>query len=252
MTKNIEKFKKHEEIRAVYLMTGSIKETAARLGLSYEYVQQVIAKTTKADEYHISEEGSEVANRIMALIMRGHEARMLYYYRLLISLENREAVTVSVCHKMPVTYREVDGKTIYYCLKCDKETNVITLSDADAHLLYRQVLGEMRKESIMLAEVAERLRFVHKEDNAIDVAGKEVGERDSKSIDSDDLTLVNAVRQLSPMDRLRLIERLEKRILESKGLVYKEEQENATDNATANGGKEVHQETNTDKSSSGS
>lgn len=224
---NIQKWKVDEQIRKALLQTrGDVVAVAKQLSLEIDYVKLIAQKFRKQVDIDVKR---KVADNILVEIWTGHQARITYLVDMLNALREREQLSVSVCCDMPFR-EEIDSNGTYnVCLRCSKACNTHIVDRARIFEIKREILADWRDEDDKMATWAAKMGYtqveqpkgpevVQKIQQNVLVVGKDITEEGKQ-------LLIDA-SQMSPTDRQKLRQSLERRVLELEAEEAKEEEKN--------------------------
>jgi len=212
MSKNLEQFKTDERIKISYLKHGgNILEVMKELNLPEEYIKARVDKIRKKDSKDIN---SLISNNIASYILMGHEGRKHHYLQILRDLEKDEEVKISVCCESPAIRMKDSieyGHEDYECSLCHLRCEVKSVSKSDSYRIKKEVLEQLRMEDEQLITFAEKMGYTNIEkqpDIKVDQNVLILNTNDG------DKKIVDDLRNLSPKDRDRLLDKLNKNILQ--------------------------------------
>lgn len=206
MTKNLDEFKIEERIKISYLKHGgNILEVMQELNLPEEYVKRKIDKLRKKDSRDIS---SLISHNISSYILMGHESRKIHYLQILKELESDNKLKLSVCCESPAILMEGSkeyGFEDYECSLCHLRCEVKQPLKNDKYRIKKEVLEQMRLEDEQLLIFAEKMGYTNVEQKQpikVDQNVLIIGNSDT------DKKIVEDLKNLTPKDRDRLLDRL--------------------------------------------
>lgn len=218
----VSKFDLLERVKTVYMEElGSVTAVAKRLGLPYRQTYRLVEKFRKKDardtKYWV---GLGLAN----YIVHGVEARKMQLNNMLRSLDGQTQPYVSSCCEGAFELYPADD-TLYAgrvkCMVCNLPCNKIKVNKLAIFRLRQSLLKDMAEEEWRLVELADKMDYRknplpedHGRPTKIIKNTQNIVVFDRKDENGNKEHVVEDYMLLSPMDRDRLVQRLERQILQ--------------------------------------
>lgn len=209
---NIEHFKIQEKIKLSYLKhRGNPFNVLKELGLPEDekhikYIKKLIEKFKKKESKEVS---TLIADNLMAHILFGYQSRVQNLMEVMKVLDGKNEIEVSICCEAPFRERPNSNPLRYECLSCHLICDVKKLDKEGMIDLKLATIEQLREEDATLIEFAEKMGYTNKIEPPTTIINNKqnvlvLGEGDKK--------IITEIENLHPMEREKLLERLEREI----------------------------------------
>lgn len=217
---NIEKLKFLEKVKIAALKhRGDANLVLQELGLpntpdNYSLIKKFLKKIKKEEERDVA---TLISHNLMQHIFMGYNQRVRYIQEMLVYLNGKEEIKLSLCCNYPV--KEKEGN--FFCLKCHKKAEVEVLDKFEIMKMKMNLIEELRAEDKALVEFAERLGYTNKKEDESLVKNFQQnilyvkGDDDFfKKMTGEERETLIEISKLPPLAREAVIRRLEKMVYE--------------------------------------
>lgn len=215
MSSNLEQFKLIEKIKISYLINrGNVVAISEELQLPLEYIKKLVGKFRKQESKDIS---VLISNNIMEYIFMGYKARTHNLTEMWKALLGKDKSIISICCEAPV--KKLDNPDpqgrVYGCLACHGNCFIDTVTEEGIVELKMGILEQLREEDAALVEFADKMGYTNKVAPESPLVGTlqqnvlVIGEGMDKKV-------VEDYSKLSPIDRQKIIDTIDAKILEEK------------------------------------
>jgi hypothetical protein len=212
---NISKWKLEERIKLSYLRNRgdelSVVEEFNDLGA--DYIKKIIKKIKKRQDRNVKE---LICNTLSQHILLGYESRVSYLRKALNNLDGMDIAYISVCCNFITEFCSGD----YICLKCKSICKVGKVLGKDVSSIRNDLIKSLREEDELLINFMDKMKYnVDPEEYPKEIKKQQFNilyMNDKKSNNTNnviDAEIVKEVDELSPMDKNKLIKKLEEKII---------------------------------------